>query len=58
MARIYEKDKAYFEKQDNETIATEIRVAKERMLKSLRSIIRMISISIYWLRLMRGCAFL
>ena len=40
MARIYEKDKAYFENQYNETIATEIRVAKERMLKSLRSIIR------------------
>ena len=36
MARIYEQDKAYFEKQDNETIATEIRLAKERMLKSLR----------------------
>ena len=27
MARIYEQDKAYFEKQDNESIATEIRVA-------------------------------
>jgi hypothetical protein len=27
---------AYFEKQDNESIATEIRLAKERMLKSLR----------------------
>jgi DNA-binding CsgD family transcriptional regulator len=36
MARIYEQDKAYFEKQDNESIATEIRVAKERTLKSLR----------------------
>ena len=36
MARIYEQDKAYFEKQDNESIATEIRLAKERMLKSLR----------------------
>ena len=28
MARIYEQDKAYFEKLDNETIATEIRLAK------------------------------
>jgi DNA-binding CsgD family transcriptional regulator len=36
MARIYEQDKAYFEKQDNESIATEIRLAKERTLKSLR----------------------
>jgi DNA-binding CsgD family transcriptional regulator len=36
MARIYEQDKAYFEKLDNETIATEIRLAKERTLKSLR----------------------
>jgi DNA-binding CsgD family transcriptional regulator len=36
MARIYEQDKAYFEKQDNEAIATEIRLAKERTLKSLR----------------------
>ena len=36
MARIYEQDKAYFEKQDNEAIAPEIRLAKERMLKSLR----------------------
>jgi hypothetical protein len=36
MARIYEQDKAYFEKQDNESIATEVRLAKERMLKSLR----------------------
>ena len=36
MARIYAQDKAYFEKQDNETIATEIRLAKERILKSLR----------------------
>jgi glutamyl/glutaminyl-tRNA synthetase len=36
MARIYEQDKAYFEKQDNESIAAEIRLAKERMLKSLR----------------------
>ena len=36
MARIYQQDKAYFEKQDNESIATEIRLAKERMLKSLR----------------------
>jgi hypothetical protein len=36
MARIYEQDKAYFEQQDNESIATEIRLAKERMLKSLR----------------------
>jgi CDGSH-type Zn-finger protein len=29
-------DKAYFEKQDNESVATEIRLAKERTLKSLR----------------------
>lgn len=36
MARIYEQDKAYFEQQDNESIATEIRLAKDRMLKSLR----------------------
>jgi DNA-binding CsgD family transcriptional regulator len=36
MKRIYEQDKAYFEKQDNESIATEIRLAKERTLKSLR----------------------
>jgi hypothetical protein len=36
MARIYAQDKAYFEKQDNESIATEIRLAKERTLKSLR----------------------
>jgi DNA-binding CsgD family transcriptional regulator len=36
MKRIYEQDKAYFEKQDNEAIATEIRLAKERTLKSLR----------------------
>jgi DNA-binding CsgD family transcriptional regulator len=36
MSRIYEQDKAYFEKQDNESIAAEIRLAKERMLKSLR----------------------
>ena len=36
MARIYRQDKAYFEKQDNKSIATEIRLAKERMLKSLR----------------------
>ena len=36
MARIYAQDKAYFEKQDNESIATEIRLAKERILKSLR----------------------
>jgi DNA-binding CsgD family transcriptional regulator len=36
MARIYAQDKAYFEKQDNESIATEVRLAKERMLKSLR----------------------
>jgi len=36
MARIYAQDKAYFEQQDNESIATEIRLAKERTLKSLR----------------------
>lgn len=36
MARIYAQDKAYFEKLDNESIATEIRLAKERTLKSLR----------------------
>jgi glutamyl/glutaminyl-tRNA synthetase len=36
MKRIYEQDKAYFEKQDNESITTEIRLAKERTLKSLR----------------------
>jgi DNA-binding CsgD family transcriptional regulator len=36
MARIYEQDKTFFEKQDNESIATEIRLAKERTLKSLR----------------------
>lgn len=36
MKRIYEQDKAYFEQQDNESIVTEIRLAKERMLKSLR----------------------
>jgi DNA-binding CsgD family transcriptional regulator len=36
MKRIYEQDKAYFEKQNNESIATEIRLAKERTLKSLR----------------------
>jgi IS30 family transposase len=36
MRRIYAQDKAYFEKQDNESIATEIRLAKERTLKSLR----------------------
>ena len=36
MARIYEQDKAYFEKLDNESIATEIRMAKERTFKSLR----------------------
>jgi DNA-binding CsgD family transcriptional regulator len=36
MKRIYAQDKAYFEKQDNEAIATEIRLAKERTLKSLR----------------------
>ncbi len=35
MKKIYEQDKAYFEKQDNESIATEIRLAKERTLKSL-----------------------
>ena len=36
MRRIYAQDKDYFEKQDNESIATEIMVAKERTLKSLR----------------------
>jgi type I site-specific restriction endonuclease len=36
MKRIYAQDQAYFEKQDNESIATEIRLAKERTLKSLR----------------------
>jgi DNA-binding CsgD family transcriptional regulator len=36
MARIYQQDKAYFEQQDNESIATEIRLAKERTLKPLR----------------------
>ena len=36
MARIYAQDKAYFEQQDNESIATEMRLVKERMLKSLR----------------------
>jgi hypothetical protein len=36
MKRIYAKDKSYFEQQDNESIATEIRLAKERTLKSLR----------------------
>jgi DNA-binding CsgD family transcriptional regulator len=36
MKRIYAEDKAYFEKLDNEAIATEIRLAKERTLKSLR----------------------
>jgi DNA-binding CsgD family transcriptional regulator len=36
MKRIYAQDKAYFEKQDNESIATEIRLAKERTLKSLK----------------------
>jgi hypothetical protein len=36
MKRIYAQDKAYFEQQDNESIATEIRLAKERTLKSLR----------------------
>jgi hypothetical protein len=36
MKRIYAQDQAYFEKPDNETIATEIRLAKERTLKSLR----------------------
>ena len=36
MKRIYAQDKAYFEKQDNESIATEIRLAKERILQSLR----------------------
>jgi hypothetical protein len=36
ITRIYAQDKAYFEEQDNESIATEIMVAKERTLKSLR----------------------
>jgi hypothetical protein len=36
MTRIYAQDKDYFEKLDNEAIATEIRLAKERTLKSLR----------------------
>jgi DNA-binding CsgD family transcriptional regulator len=36
MKRIYAQDQAYFEKLDNEAIATEIRLAKERTLKSLR----------------------
>lgn len=36
MKRIYAQDKAYFEKQDNESIAAEIRLAEERTLKSLR----------------------
>ena len=36
MKRIYAQDKAYFEKQGNESIATEIRLAKDRTLKSLR----------------------
>jgi DNA-binding CsgD family transcriptional regulator len=36
MKRIYAQDKAFFDKQDNESIATEIRLAKERTLKSLR----------------------
>jgi hypothetical protein len=36
MKRIYEQDIACFEQQDNEAIATEVRLAKERTLKSLR----------------------
>jgi hypothetical protein len=36
MKRIYAQDQAYFEKQDDESIATEIRLAKERTLKALR----------------------
>jgi DNA-binding CsgD family transcriptional regulator len=36
MKRIYAHDKAYFEKLDNEAVATEIGLAKERTLKSLR----------------------
>ena len=32
IARIYAQDRAYFEKQDNESIATEIRLPKERTL--------------------------
>lgn len=43
MARIYEQDKAYFEQQDNESIATEVRLAKERTLKSLRRLDAMAS---------------
>ena len=39
MKRIYEQDKAYYEKQDNESIAKEIRLAKERMLKSLGRVV-------------------
>jgi len=39
MKRIYDQDKAYFEKQDNESIAKEIRLAKERMLKSLGRVV-------------------
>jgi hypothetical protein len=30
MKRIYQQDKAYYEQRDNEAIATEIRLAKER----------------------------
>jgi hypothetical protein len=33
MARIYEQDKAYFEKQDNESIAAEIRLTKSIILE-------------------------
>jgi hypothetical protein len=36
MKRIYEQDKTYFEKQDNEALSTEIRLVKDRTLKSLR----------------------
>lgn len=37
MSRICEQDKAYFEQQDNESMATEMmRLAKESTLKSLR----------------------
>jgi hypothetical protein len=43
MKRIYTQDKTYFEKQDNEAIATEIRLAKERTLKSLRRLDAMAS---------------
>lgn len=43
MRRIYAQDKAYFEQQDNEAIATEIRLAKERTLKSLRRLDAMAS---------------